>query len=109
MFSAPRFAPSNLNCTPATPRLSEALAAIVTDIPETPALFSGDVIVTVGRVISVGGSAIVGWAVLPAASQVALPPNKVKDSPLRVLPSKPTCLARTSKRAHFPTAGNGPA
>src|SRR5690349_16973269 len=49
--SAPRFAPSSLNCTPATPTLSLALAVIDTT-PDTVALFAGAVIDTVGGVVS---------------------------------------------------------
>src|SRR2546427_2473565 len=41
--SAPRFAPSSLNCTPTTPTLSVALAETVT-VPETVAPATGAVI-----------------------------------------------------------------
>src|SRR5437773_2645292 len=46
--SAPRFAPSSLNCTPTTPTLSVAVAAIVTAAPDTVAPAAGAVIATVG-------------------------------------------------------------
>ena len=46
----PRFDPSSLNCTPATPILSDAAAFIVT-IPEATVLFAGAVIDTVGNVV----------------------------------------------------------
>ena len=44
-------APSSWNCTPATPTLSEALAETVT-VPETVAPEVGDVMLTVGAVVS---------------------------------------------------------
>ena len=54
MTSAPSVAPSTLNCTPDTPTLSLALA--VTDVvPDTVAPEAGDVIETVGGVVSGGG------------------------------------------------------
>src|SRR2546429_7919616 len=53
--SAPRFAPSSLNCTPATPTLSDAFAETLTDEPDTIALFAGAVSETVGNVVSPGG------------------------------------------------------
>src|SRR2546425_607820 len=49
--SAPRLAPSSLNCTPPTPTLSEAIAEIVTTL-DTVAPLSGDVIETSGGVAS---------------------------------------------------------
>src|SRR2546422_9537944 len=51
--SAPRLAPSSLNCTPTTPTLSEAVADTVTALPETVAPLTGAVIETVGGVVSV--------------------------------------------------------
>src|SRR5262245_10127130 len=48
VISDPKFAPSNLNWTPAIPRLDEALAETVT-IPETVAPPPGAVMETVGR------------------------------------------------------------
>jgi hypothetical protein len=53
--SEPRFDPLILNCTPATPTLSEAFAATVT-VPDTVWLFAGEVIETVGLVVSVVGA-----------------------------------------------------
>src|SRR5439155_9632550 len=49
--SAPRFAPSSLNCTPTTPTLSVALAETVT-VPETEAPATGAVMETAGGVAS---------------------------------------------------------
>src|SRR5438105_14844168 len=49
--SAPRLAPSSLNWTPTTPTLSEALAETVT-VPTTVAPAAGEVIETVGGVVS---------------------------------------------------------
>src|SRR5712691_10209930 len=49
--SDPRFAPSSVNCTPATPTLSLAVAATVT-VPETVAPPAGAVSVTLGAVVS---------------------------------------------------------
>ena len=51
MSSAPTFVPSTLNCTPATPTLSEAFADTVT-VFCTVALFAGAVMETVGAVVS---------------------------------------------------------
>src|SRR6478736_6532892 len=48
--SAPRFAPSSLNCTPATPTLSDALAVTATLPPETVAPDAGAESATVGAV-----------------------------------------------------------
>ena len=55
--SDPMFAPSTLNCTPATATLSEALAETVT-LPDTVAPLAGAVMTTVGAVVS--GSAADG-------------------------------------------------
>ena len=49
--SAPRVAPSNLNCTPATPMSSLALAVTLT-VPETVVPAAGAVMLTVGGVVS---------------------------------------------------------
>ena len=75
VFSVPRFAPSNLNCTPTTPTLSEALAETVT-VPETVAPFCGAAMETVGRMTStpacVVALTITDFAlVLPATSWAA--------------------------------------
>ena len=48
-------APLYLNWTPATPTLSEALAATVI-VPETVAPEPGEVMLTVGKVVSGGGA-----------------------------------------------------
>src|SRR5207245_4055284 len=68
--SAPRFAPSSLNCTPTTPTLSVARAETVT-VPETVAPAAGAVIDTVGgglslRTVTLTAAAV---AVLAAASR----------------------------------------
>ena len=49
--SAPRLAPSSLNCTPTTPTLSVAVAETVT-VPATVAPAAGAVIETAGGVAS---------------------------------------------------------
>ena len=71
--SAPWSPPSILNCTPVTPTLSEALAEIVTELPETVAPFEGAVREMVGATVS--QEVVVIWPVasarlctLPAAS-----------------------------------------
>src|SRR6266516_3901142 len=53
--SAPKFAPSILNCTPATPTLSEALAVTVT-VADTVCPLLGEVMLTAGGVVSGGGA-----------------------------------------------------
>src|SRR2546430_1172628 len=50
--SAPRLAPSSLNCTPTTPTSSEALADTVI-VRETVVPFSNEVMETVGGVLSI--------------------------------------------------------
>src|SRR5439155_11845043 len=52
--SAPRFAPSTLNCTPTTPTSSLAVAETVTAVPDTVAPAAGAVTETVGAVVSGG-------------------------------------------------------
>src|SRR5258708_438407 len=72
--SAPRFAPSMLNCTPATPTLSAALAVTVT-VADTVWPLLGEVMLTAGGVVSGGGAlatvTVIGAGVvrLPAASR----------------------------------------
>ena len=56
--SEPRFTPSKRNCTPKTPTLSEAVAEMLTEEPDTVAPFAGDEIETVGGVVS-GGAWVV--------------------------------------------------
>ena len=51
MSSAPRFAPSNLNWTPATPTLSEAVAFKIM-VPATVWLLRGEIMETIGGVVS---------------------------------------------------------
>ena len=76
VISEPRLAPSSLNCTPAMPTLSDAVAA--TDVlPETVEPFTGAVTETEGGVVSgVGGATfdtvtftVADVFVLPAASR----------------------------------------
>src|ERR1700693_3315968 len=72
MFSAPRWAPPSLNCTPATPTLSAAVADTVTLAPDTVAPVVGAVIDTVGGVVSALLTVTLTAAevvVLPAASR----------------------------------------
>src|SRR5438093_3152908 len=72
--SAPRLAPSSMNWTPTTPTLSEALAVTLI-VPETVVPDKGDVMLTVGGVVSGGGPletvTVMGPDVdgLPAASR----------------------------------------
>src|SRR5689334_22810841 len=68
--SAPRFVPSSLNCTPATPTLSAALATTVT-VPETSAPATGELIETDGGVVSFSTLTVTAAEVvrLPAASR----------------------------------------
>ncbi len=70
--SAPRAAPSSLNCTPATPTLSAALA-VTAIVPETVAPLAGEVMLTVGGVVSLATAIVIGAEVarLPAASRAA--------------------------------------
>src|SRR5437016_7845066 len=56
-MSGPRFVPSSLNCTPATPVLSEAVAETNTFEPDTVALLAGVTSHTVGGMMSGGGVA----------------------------------------------------
>ena len=65
--SAPRLAPSSLNCTPTTPTLSEALAETVI-VPATVPPAAGAVIETVGCMASTPVTVRLAVAVLPAAS-----------------------------------------
>src|SRR5438552_2324842 len=66
--SAPRLAPSSLNCTPTTPTLSVALAETVT-VPETEAPATGAVMETAGGVAS--------FTTVKALVLVAAPPGVV--------------------------------
>src|SRR5436309_539311 len=62
--SAPKAAPSSRNWTPATPTLSEALA-LTAVVPDTVAPPAGEVMLTVGGVVS-GGGALETVTVTPA-------------------------------------------
>ena len=71
--SAPKLTLSILNCTPTTPTLSEALAVKLV-VPETVAPETGDVMLTVGGVVSAGDplatvTVTESEVVLPAASR----------------------------------------
>src|SRR5437660_11036959 len=70
--SAPRLAPSNRNCTPTTPTLSEALAVTLV-VPPTVAPETGEVMLTVGGVVSwstgtVAGAGVERVAAAPGAT-----------------------------------------
>ena len=65
--TAPRFAPSSLNCTPVTPALSVAVAVTVITPPLTYEPFAGAVIDTVGGALSIVTETLL-VAVFPAAS-----------------------------------------
>jgi len=74
--SAPRLTPSSLNCTPATPTLSEAVAVSETVVPETVVPAAGAVTETVGGVVS-------GGAVVPMVKlSTTLPCVQVVRTPL---------------------------
>src|SRR5690349_7511994 len=62
----------------------------------------GGLLVTIGRVL------VTEAEDLPASSHVARPSKRVKAMPLRVLPSRPTWLASTSRRTHLFACGRGP-
>src|SRR5439155_5437896 len=66
--SAPRLAPSSLNCTPATPTLSVALAETVI-VPATEAPAMAAVSETVGGALSTVTLTAAEVAVFPAASR----------------------------------------
>ena len=62
--AVPKLAPSNWNCTLATPTLSDALAVTET-APETVAPFAGPVTDTVGGVVSGGGVVLSTVNIIP--------------------------------------------
>src|SRR2546427_1223400 len=68
--STPRLAPSSRNCTPTTPTLSEALAVTLV-LPPTVAPETGEVLLTVGAVVSLNTVTVTAAEVvrLPAASR----------------------------------------
>src|SRR5204863_405764 len=66
--STPRLAPSSRNCTPTTPMLSEALAVTLV-VPPTVAPETGEVMLTVGGVVS-GGAGVVALAELDGAERL---------------------------------------
>jgi len=57
--SAPRFAPSSLNCTPTTPTLSDALALTVT-VPASVAPPAGELMLTLGGAVSLNTVTVTG-------------------------------------------------
>src|SRR6185436_9888048 len=78
--SAPRLAPSSLNCTPTTPMLSEAVAETASVVPDTVAPLAGAVIATVGSVVSALLTVTVTFvavAVFPAASRATVVVSQV--------------------------------
>ena len=72
VFSVPRLTPSSLNCTPATPTLSLAVAVTVT-VDDTLAPAAGAVTVTAGAVVSATAGVVnvesLETARFPAASR----------------------------------------
>src|SRR5205807_1799558 len=66
--STPRLAPSSRNCTPTTPTSSEALAVTLV-VPPTVAPETGEVMLTVGGVVS-GGAWVVALAELDCAERL---------------------------------------
>src|SRR6267142_4723 len=75
--SAPKLLPSILNCTPATPTLSEASACTVS-VPDTVWPLPGKVMLAVGGVVSAGG----GGGALFTVTEI--------DAELNCRPSKPS-------------------
>src|SRR5262245_59813501 len=67
--SAPKFAPSRRNCTPATPTLSEAVAFTVTT-PDAIAPSEGDTIETVGGWTSISAAVVKLLGALAAIGKV---------------------------------------
>src|SRR4029453_2926034 len=59
--SEPREAPSSLNCTPATPALSDAVAETVTELPDRLEPPAGVLRLTVGAVASAAGALGAAW------------------------------------------------
>src|SRR5439155_1198245 len=68
LSSATLFRPSSRNCTPTTPTLSEALA-VTPVVPPTVAPETGEVMLTVGGVVS-GGAWVVALAELDCAERL---------------------------------------
>ena len=75
--SDPKLLPSSLNWTPATPILSEAEAATVTEEPDTGWPLSGEVIDTVGKVVSGAGSTVRVAILLTALGETPLDTSQV--------------------------------
>src|SRR5260221_8091510 len=68
MSSAPRLAPSSLNCTPTRPTLSEAVALTLT-VPARIAPATGALMLTLGGELSTSTVTAAELRVLPAASR----------------------------------------
>src|SRR5207247_1533838 len=110
--STPRLAPSSRNCTPTTPTLSEALAVTLV-VPPTVAPETGEVMLTVGGVVSLNTVTVTAEQAsgLQAASRasvvsvcapwlaVALPPRRssgrAASSTPRLAPSSRNCTPTT--------------
>src|SRR5882672_3402718 len=78
--SAPRAVPSEKNCTPTTPTLSEALA-LTAIVPETVAPLAGAVMLTAGGVVSGGGAL---FTVTVTAAEVVRFPAASRATAVRV-------------------------
>jgi hypothetical protein len=93
------FDPLTLNCTPATPTLSEAVDERVTDDPETVAPFEGAVRETAGAVVSRTVTLKEACDALPALSvalhvTVAVPSaNMLPDAGAQDTASVPSTLS----------------
>src|SRR5882672_6841923 len=84
--SAPRAVPSEKNCTPATPTLSEALADTVM-VPDTVAPLAGAVRLTAGGVVSGGGAL---FTVTVTEAEVVRLPAASRATALKVCAPLPT-------------------
>src|SRR5262245_37076249 len=84
--SAPKLAPSILNCTPTTPTLSEALA-VTPVVPDTVAPEAGEVTLTVGGAVSGGGALL---TVTVTTAEVVLLPAASRAEAVRVCVPFPT-------------------
>src|SRR5256885_8477791 len=89
--SAPRFAPSSLNCTPATPTLSVALAMTIT-VPETVAPATGELIETAGGVRSF---------ITVTVTDADVPPTPATSRATAVMLCEPLLAVRGFHRAAY--------
>ena len=92
MTSAPRLAPSSLNCTPTTPVSSEALAVTVT-VPLTDCPAAGAVIDAVGGAVSVEAPPNVAVMVVSAMSRAEQVPVPLQPPPLHPVYVDPVVAA----------------